>query len=215
MRSKAIRLGGQGSREIAIRQTLWNLVQNVLGCPDFKSNLYRSVLRPPGRLLDFGCANGHLAEVFLEFDYCGIDIDSGAINAAKESFKAHPSAKFLAADIHSRPYEPNFFDEILLAGTAHHLTNELFVSILGELHYCLKPGKAIHLIDPVLQEKDGWQSKFLRRLDRGRYARNLNEFMVLIDSLKLFEVGEPTFHTPYGSPIQDCDFVYVPLRKQG
>jgi Methyltransferase domain len=167
-------------------------------------------------LLDFGCANRHIAEVFLEFvDDYGIDIDPGAIQAAKESFKAHPSAMFIAADIHSRPYEPNFFDEILLAGTAHHLTSELFVSIVGELHFCLKPGKAIHLINPVLQEKDGWQPKFLRRLDRGRCARNLNEFMVLIDSLKLFEVGESTFHTPYGAPIQDSVFVCLPLRKQG
>jgi SAM-dependent methyltransferase len=199
----------------AIRQPLWNLVQNVLGCPEFKSKLYRSVLRPPGRLLDFGCANGHIAEVFLEFDYYGIDIDPSAIHAARERFKQHPNAKFIAADIHSRPYEPNYFDEILLAGTAHHLTDELFVSILRELHYCLKPGKAIHLLDPVLQEKDRWQPKFLRRLDRGRYARNLNEFMVLIDSFKVFEVGEPTFHTPYGSLLQDCDFVYLPLLKKG
>ena len=197
-----------------IRQPLWNLVQNVLGSPDFKTKLYRSVLRPPGRLLDFGCANGHIAEVFLEYDYHGIDIDPGAIRAAKERFKTHPSAKFQTADIHSRPYGPNYFDEILFAGTAHHLTDELFVSILKELHYCLKAGKTIHLLDPVLQEKDGWQSRFLRRLDRGRYARNLNEFTALIDSIRLFEVGEPTFHRPYGSPMQDCDFVYLPLRKQ-
>jgi SAM-dependent methyltransferase len=79
MRSKATRPGGQGTQAIAIRGPLWNLVQNILGCPDFKSNLYRSVLRPPGRLLDFGCANGHIAEVFLEFDYYGIDIDPDAI----------------------------------------------------------------------------------------------------------------------------------------
>jgi hypothetical protein len=37
MTSKATRPGGQGSRAIAIQQPLWNLVQNVLGCPDFKS----------------------------------------------------------------------------------------------------------------------------------------------------------------------------------
>jgi hypothetical protein len=63
----------------------------------------------------------------------------------------------------------------------------------------------IHLLDPVLQEKDGWQAKFMRRFDRGRYPRHL----------KAFEIGEPTFHTPYGAPIQDCDFVYLPLRKRG
>jgi SAM-dependent methyltransferase len=200
---------------LAIRQPLWNLVQNVLGCPDFKSKLYRSVLRPPGRLLDFGCANGHIAEVFLEFDYHGIDIDPSAIDAARKRFKGHPNAKFIAADIHSRPYEPDYFDEILLAGTAHHLTDDLFVSVLRELNYCLKPGKVIHLLDPVLQEKDGWQAKFLRHFDRGRYPRHLDEFMTLIDSLKAFEVGEPTLHTPYGAPIQECDFVYLPLRKRG
>jgi SAM-dependent methyltransferase len=214
MSPKANRSGGQGLQAIAIRQPLWNLVQNLLGSPEFKSKLYTSVLGSQGRLLDFGCANGHIAEAFLKFDYYGIDIDPDAIKTAKKNFKTHPSAKFIAADIRSRPYEQDFFDEILLAGTAHHLTDELFVSILGELHYCLKPGKTIHLLDPVLQEKDGWQSRFLRRLDRGRYPRKLNEFMILIESLKVFEVGEPTFHTPYGSLMQDCDFVYLPLRKQ-
>jgi Methyltransferase domain len=142
-------------------------------------------------------------EVFLEFDYHGIDIDPSAINSARERFKAHPRAKFIAAEIHSRPYESNYFDEILLAGTAYHFTDELFVSIPRELHYCLKPAKAIYLLDPVLHEKDGWQLMFLCRLGSGRYPNNLNEFMALIDSLMVFEVGELTFHTPYGSPIQD------------
>ena len=76
------------------RRPLWNVIQDVLGSPDFKRELYRSVLRPPGRLLDFGCATGHIAEAFLEFDYYGIDIDPKAIHAAKEKFKTHPSAKF-------------------------------------------------------------------------------------------------------------------------
>jgi SAM-dependent methyltransferase len=196
------------------RRPLWNVIQDVLGCPDFKRELYRSVLTAPGRLLDFGCATGHIAEAFLEFDYYGIDIDPGAIKAAKEKFKTHPSAKFLAADICSRPYPSDYFDEILFAGTAHHLTDESFVTILRELHYCLKPGKTIHLLDPVLRQKDKWQARFIRRLDRGRYSRDLDGLMALIGTIQLFEVEEPTFHTPYGSPIQQCDFVYLPLRKK-
>jgi len=213
MKPKATHSAGQVANAVVIRQTLWNVVQNVLGSPDFKSKLYTSVLGPNGRLLDFGCANGHIAEVFSRFEYYGIDIDPGAIAAARKTFQSHANANFVAADIRSRPFEADFFDEILLAGTAHHLTDELFLSILGELHYCLKPGKTIHLIDPVLQAKDGWQSRFLRRVDRGRHPRSIGQFTALINSLKLFEIGEPTFHPPYGSLMQDCDFVHLPLRK--
>jgi hypothetical protein len=57
----------------------WDRVQDVLGAPTFKRELYRSKLHPPGRLPDFGCATGHTADAFSEFEYFGVDLAPNAI----------------------------------------------------------------------------------------------------------------------------------------
>jgi len=177
--------------------------------------LYRSKLNPPGKLLDFGCANGHWSDTFSEFEYYGVDLDSVAIQAAKERFHDQPNVHFLAADLRTRPFPQGFFDEILFAGTVHHLDDELLKILLTELHFCVKSGGKVHLLDPVFQEKDRWSQKLMRRIDRGRYTRTVAEILAIVAPLGLFECGEPSFHPPYGALLKDCDFLYLPLTKGG
>jgi len=196
-----------------IKYYIWDLVQQVLGAPDFKRNLYKSVLGPPGRLLDFGCATGHIADVFRDFDYYAVDIDPAAVEIARHRLPQRAAGHLLNADISSRPFPPDFFDDILFACTAHHVDDPTLKMILKELHFCLKPGGSIHLFDPVLQDSDGWQQKLMRRIDRGRYPRTVSQIEATVSSLSLFQLGKPTFHPPYGAAFQDCDFVYLQLRK--
>ncbi|MGO9471743.1 MAG: class I SAM-dependent methyltransferase [Isosphaeraceae bacterium] len=194
---------------------LWTLVQEVLGAPRFKGELYRSKLNPPGNLLDFGCANGHLSDAFSEFEYYGVDLDSVAIEAAKARFHDKTNMHFMAVDLRTRPFPRGFFDEILFAGTVHHLDDELLEILLTEMNYCLKPGGTVHLIDPVFQDSDRWSQKLMRRIDRGRYTRTAAEILAIIGPLGLFECGITSFHRPYGALLRDCDFLYLPLTKGG
>src|SRR5271157_2783977 len=99
-----------GQRENACSQT---------NCTQFKRELYLSKLHPPGKLLDFGCADGHLADTFSGFDYYGVDIDPVAIEAARRRFRDRPNMHFIAADLCARPFPPDEFDEILFACTIH------------------------------------------------------------------------------------------------
>ncbi len=198
---------------IAARLFLWDLVQRILGAPDFKRRLYASVLGPPGKLLDFGCADGHIADAFMEFDYYGLDLDASAIRFAERRFKAYPNAHFMAGDVLAKPFPEGFFDEILFAGTLHHLDDSAAAGILVELNRCLKSGGRIHLLDPVLQAKDGWQQKLMRRIDRGRHPRTPGQVRQLVDSIGLFEIGEASLHAPHGALLQDCEFLHLPLTK--
>lgn len=192
---------------------VWDLIQAVLGAPDFKRELYLSKLHPPGRLLDFGCANGHLADAFGEFEYHGVDLDPVAIAAAQRRYRGRPEKHFLAADLRTRPFPQGYFDEILFACTVHHLDNETLGSLLIELHYCLKPGGTVHLFDLVFRERILWSQRLMRRLDQGKYTRTLAQILAVVEPLGLFDCGEPSFHTPYGALIQDCDVLYLPLSK--
>jgi SAM-dependent methyltransferase len=172
-----------------------------------------SPLRRPGRVLDFGCATGHVADIFADFDYYALDIDPAAVDMAKQRFPRRDNAHFLAADITSRPFQPDFFDAILFAGTVHHVDDASLSAILKELHYCLKPGGSIHLFDPVLQDSDGWQQRLMRRIDRGRYPRTVSQIETAVASLNLFQMSMPAFHTPHGALLRDCDFAYLELYK--
>jgi SAM-dependent methyltransferase len=171
-------------------------------------------LRPPGRLLDFGCATGHIAEAFLDFEYYGVDLDPKVIEAARARFESHENMHFLAVDLHSRPFSPRFFDEVIFAGTVHHLDDSTFASLLGELHYCLKPGGRVHIVDPILQDTDLLQQRLLRRLDRGKYSRTASQILSLVESLHLFEIGDPSVHPTPGLLIRDCDFLHLPLERK-
>ena len=144
----------------------WDFVQSVLGATRFKRELYLSKLHPPGKLLDFGCADGHIADTFCEFDYHGVDIDPVAIEAARRRFHDRPNMHFIAADLCARPFPPDEFDEILFACTIHHLDDDRLLCLLKELHYCLKPDGVVHVFDLVRQEKDGWSQNLMRRLTR-------------------------------------------------
>ena len=192
---------------------LWDFVQAVLGANQFKRKLYFSKLHPPSKLLDFGCADGHIADAFSEFDYYGVDIDPVAIEAARRRYSDRPNMHFIAADLCDRPFPPGEFDEVLFACTIHHLADEDLQGLLKELHYCTRPDGVIHIFDVVRQEKDGWSQKLMRRLDQGKYTRTLPQIVSLVESLGIFHCGETSLHTPYGALLKDCDVVYLPLRK--
>jgi SAM-dependent methyltransferase len=149
----------------------WDLVQVVLGSPRFKRELYLSKLHPPGKLLDFGCANGHLSDAFEAFEYYGVDLDPEAITVAEQRHRDRPNLHFLAADLCTRPFSENFFDEVLFACTVHHLSDEMLRRLLIELHYCLKPGGVIHIFDPVFREPILWSHRVMRGLDQGKHPR--------------------------------------------
>jgi 2-polyprenyl-3-methyl-5-hydroxy-6-metoxy-1,4-benzoquinol methylase len=108
---------------------LWDSVQFALGAMKFERELYLSKLHPTGKLLDFGCADGHLADTFSGFDYYGVDIDPVAIEAARRRFRDRPDMHFIAADLCARPFPPEEFDEILFASTIHHLDDERLLGL--------------------------------------------------------------------------------------
>ena len=193
---------------------LWDFVQKILGAPEYKKQLYRSVLGNNGKLLDFGCATGHLSDAFIkDFDYYGIDSNRDAIAEAQHKFLDYPNMHFSNVNLFVRPFGANFFDEILFCHTAHHVDDQLFKRLLQEFHYCLKSGGTVHLIDPVLQINDSKQQRFMRWIDFGRHPRTLNQFYVVL-STSDFQIGKPSFHTPQGALIQDCDYVHIALRKK-
>lgn len=98
-------------------------------------------------VLDIGCGNGRLYQLFAEMQvsYIGIDQSDKLISIAKERF---PDSRFLVSDMTKLPLQNEFADTIYAIASFHHLpTVPLRVKALKEMKRILKPGGQIILLN--------------------------------------------------------------------
>jgi len=114
------------------------------------------------KVLDLGCGNGRLYELFkdLSIDYTGIDRSAGLIKAAKEKWRK-ADAKFKVGDIlNLAELKEESFDAIFLIAVLHHIPNyELRLKVLKNAYSILKPGEMLFMTNWMF-----WQKKFLSRI---------------------------------------------------
>lgn len=111
------------------------------------------------KVLDIGCGNGRLLQIFKnkKIDYTGIDSSEKLIVIAKEK---HSSVKFLTADALNLPFEDNSFDKVFSIAVLHHIpSKELRLKFLEEAKRVLKPNGLLVLTAWYFwREWHAWQS---------------------------------------------------------
>ncbi|MDP2664322.1 MAG: methyltransferase domain-containing protein [bacterium] len=91
------------------------------------------------KILDVGCGNGRLYELFKErtIDYYGVDFSEELVGIAG---KRYPQFKFQVADALNLPFPDNFFDKVFGVAIFHHIpSKELRMRFLKEMKRVLKP----------------------------------------------------------------------------
>jgi len=182
--------------KILKNQAIWNLSQIVLGANEEKMKLYSSVIDNRGKILDFGCANGNTFEAFKDYDYTGVDIDSNSIDFANNKYKNYANARFICADVTKNSLEKESFDNILFAGTGHHIDNKLLFKITKSLSRLLKNGGSLYFIDTIRDKKR--KSKLLSlliSLDQGKFHRTEYIYNHVLD--KFSPDLKPIYHRTY------------------
>lgn len=97
------------------------------------------------RVLDIGCGNGRLYQLFKDASvfYAGIDYSEALIQIAKQKF---PQTQFVVAEMRKLPFLDHEFNVIFCIAVFHHLpTPETRVQALREMKRVLKPGGKIIL----------------------------------------------------------------------
>jgi len=161
----------------AILQQTKDIYNRIAG--DFSNTRYQNwggfddlaeYVEPGGRVLDLGCGNGRLAEIFTEskISYLGIDNSEELIRIAQEKFKDKPWAGFEVGDALTYPSPPNQgggrggsgikaeeFDLVLMVAVLHHLpTVALRLQALENARAALKPGGRL-----IISNWNLWQVK--------------------------------------------------------
>lgn len=92
------------------------------------------------KVLDFGCGNGRLSELFkgMKISYFGVDVSEKLIEIAKTRYQKE---KFLLMNDMPLPFQDEYFNKIFSLAVFHHIpTDKIRKLYLNELKRVLKPG---------------------------------------------------------------------------
>jgi ubiquinone/menaquinone biosynthesis C-methylase UbiE len=139
-------------------------------------------------ILDLGCGNGRLYQLFdkNQLTYIGIDQSKKLINIARKQVS---EGNFFVADMRELSLEDQVVDKIFCIATFHHLPNkESRVDALEEMQRVLNPGGKI-IMTNWNTESDWFQDK----VKSGDYKQDRNDsehFIVPFKNEDQEQIGE-------------------------
>ena len=177
---------------LSARPTLWNLFRRILEL-NFREEkrviarelmpqaeeIKREKRRP--RLLDLGCGTGELAHVFLKagYSYTGIDIAPERIAFARKTYR---KGKFHVMDASALQYPDGYFDQILVTGVLHHLSDQEVRDIVKEMQRVLRPeGRVLVMEDIALRGSLNLLGALVHLADAGAFIRRPTQYVPLLE----------------------------------
>jgi len=146
-------------------------------------------------VLDLGCGNGRLYEVFkdMSIQYTGVDNSAGLIEEAKKKW---PENEFVVADALDLPFENGKFDVVFMIAILHHLpSKELRLKVLENIKRVLKDDGVL-----IMTNWNLWQKKYLS------YVLKYTIFRMFMPGKKIDEIR-----------VGDTEFgdTFIPWKKSG
>jgi ubiquinone/menaquinone biosynthesis C-methylase UbiE len=130
------------------------------------------------RTLDLGCGPGAFADAFAGDDYYGADLNARYIEWAKQ----HRKGNFLACDARSVPLPDQRFDQVLIFGLLHHLSDDVTREVLRETRRLLVPGgRALVIEDIPAVSKLNLIGHLIHHIENGEYIRPQADYRRLFE----------------------------------
>ena len=119
-------------------------------------------VRDGDRVLDFGCGNGRLLELFADkkIEYTGVDVSEKLIEIAKQKYSTENVNFQKISGQASLAFPNDYFNAIYSIAVFHHLPSEKHrKEIIAELHRGLKPGGKV-----IVTVWNLWQKKYFKNI---------------------------------------------------
>ncbi len=193
---------------LAAMPRLWNVLRRLLEA-NFRGEkaVVRAELRAwqarsSLRLLDFGCGTGELVSLFPPEHYVGMDISPVYVAYAR---KTH-GPRFQVMDGQFLGYADNSFDEGLVAGVFHHLSDQAVRRMTAELARVLRVGGRLLVMEDT-PTRDWWNlpGHLIHLIDRGGHIRSEAHYVELFGERFALE---RTYPMRSGC----CDYLVLVLR---
>lgn len=113
--------------------------------PEEEREMFASLVKPGGRILDAGCGSGRDANHFASqgFVVTGIDLSDGLLTYAREHADKH--ATFVKMDLRTINL-PTSFDGIWACASLLHLTRDEFLPVIRNFHHMLAPNGVLFIL---------------------------------------------------------------------
>ncbi len=128
------------------------------------------------RTLDLGCGPGAFADLFDGDDYVGADLNARYIDHARR----HRKGTFLVSDARQVDLPDGRFDQVLIFGLLHHLSDPDARAVLSEARRLLVPGGRILVIEDIPAiSKLNLIGHLIHNIENGEYIRPPDEYRKL------------------------------------
>ncbi len=134
---------------------------------------------PDRRVLDVACGPGAFSGLFAPESYSGVDINARYIRYAK----GHYHGRFEVMDARNLEFDDESFDDALVFGLLHHLSDEDARAVLASLSRVLKPGgRALVIEDIPTESKLNLVGHLLHRVENGHFIRPAEQYRRLLSA---------------------------------
>jgi SAM-dependent methyltransferase len=151
--------------------------------------LIRRSLRVGQRLrtLEIACGPGPLADLFEGEDYVGADLNARHIDYARR----HRHGTFVVTDARKADLPVRRFDQVLIFGLLHHLSEDDARSVLSEARRVLTPGGPILTIERAAPpSRLSLLGRLVRRAENSEHVRSREEYRRLYETAGRIEREE-------------------------
>lgn len=139
---------------------------------------------PNRKVLDVACGPGAFSDLFSEETYTGIDLNPKYIRFAKKNYRG----QFAVQDARKLDFPEGEFDDVLVYGLLHHLSDEDVTSVLRGMRRVLRPGgRALVIEDIPTESRLNLVGHLLHWVENGHFIRPADKYRNLLKPFFFFE----------------------------
>jgi ubiquinone/menaquinone biosynthesis C-methylase UbiE len=140
---------------------------------------------PEQKVLDIACGPGAFSDLFDTDSYWGVDINEKYIRYATRHYRGD----FRVMDARRLDFPDAHFDQALVFGLLHHLSDEDASAVIQGLARVLKPnGRALVIEDIPTESKLNLVGHLLHWAENGHYIRPAEQYRRILANR--FRIGE-------------------------